>query len=305
MAVKATQTITVYKSVDVASLTLYFKTVNAGSSAPAKPTTATPSGWSTSEPTLDVSKDLYATLKTTYTDNNFYYSDPQKYSSYEAAKTAYNTAVAANTNANTALSRSVEKSDTAPADTNKLWLDLTSGMLKQYIVDGQGDGSWQVINDYSTAVGDLGQQLQNLNSDLADASNDLRELINSTKTTLDTNLEQTSTAFEMQFSAITERITGYVDDLQQHITKQNQYIRFELGTITLGDSESPYSLKIENDKIQIYYNNSNIISSWDRTTFKATSMHTNELTIKDSSWAYNFKFIPRANGSLSFRKVSE
>ena len=92
MAVKASQVITLYKSIDISSVTLYFKTVNAGSSAPAKPTTATPTGWSTSEPVLDLSKDLYATLKTTFTDNTFSYSDPQKYASYEAAKEAYNLA---------------------------------------------------------------------------------------------------------------------------------------------------------------------------------------------------------------------
>lgn len=97
MAVKALQTITLYKAIDVASLTLYFKTVNAGSAAPAKPTTATPTGWSTSEPTFNLSKDLYATLKTTYTDDTFMYSNPQKYSSYEAAKQAYNLADSANT----------------------------------------------------------------------------------------------------------------------------------------------------------------------------------------------------------------
>ena len=151
MAVKANQTITLYKSVDVSSLTLYFKTVNSGSSAPAKPTTATPSGWSTTEPALDTTKDLYATLKTTYTDNSFSYSDPQKYASYEAAKVAYNAASAASSAASAA--DKIIISDTEPGSTqrDKIWYDTTTSKFKKW---DSTNSTWNIIHSYTNEIDD-------------------------------------------------------------------------------------------------------------------------------------------------------
>lgn len=111
MAVKAVVTKTIYKSIDISSTRLYYKLVNAGSSAPSKPANNTThdqmiaAGWSTAEPTFDMSKDLYATMQSLYSDNSTTYSDVTKYSSYEAAKLAYNTANTASSNATTALNK--------------------------------------------------------------------------------------------------------------------------------------------------------------------------------------------------------
>lgn len=108
MAVKAVVTKTIYKSIDISSTRLYYKLVNAGSSAPSKPANNTThdqmiaAGWSTAEPTFNVSKDLYATMQSLYSDNSTTYSDVTKYSSYEAAKLAYNTATTAQQTANAA-----------------------------------------------------------------------------------------------------------------------------------------------------------------------------------------------------------
>jgi len=298
MAVKASQTITLFKSVDVSAVTLYFKTVNAGSAAPAKPTTATPTGWSTSEPTLDITKDLYATLKSTFTDSTFSYSDPQKYSSYEAAKTAYNTATAANTNANTALSRSVEKSETAPTDTNRIWLDLTTGLLKQYVVEQGGTGSWVVINDYSSDISGLAGDIAAWNTALTEQSENLRayadEITQTTKTAI---LDQTSSEINMQFTAKTETITQTLAGIQTKLQTQDSYIKFADGIITLGEADNEYTLKVDNDNITIYWNDQEI-SSWKQSTFRAA-----EVDIGPVTWGYKFAFVPNTDGSLSFRKV--
>lgn len=298
MAVKASQTITLFKSVDVSAVTLYFKTVNAGSAAPAKPTTATPSGWSTSEPTLDISKDLYATLKSTFTDSTFSYSDPQKYSSYEAAKTAYNTANAANTNANTALSRSVEKSETAPSDTNRIWLDLTTGLLKQYVVEQGGTGSWVVVNDYSSDISGLAEDISTWNKALSDQAGELKGYTDSVvQTTKSVIMDQTSEEINMQFTAKTKTITDTISGIQTKLETQDKYINFANGIITLGETGKEYTLKIDNDNITIYYNDA-AISSWKQDIFQAK-----EIDIGPYTWNYGFAFVPNTDGSLSFRKV--
>ena len=56
--------------------------------------------------------------------------------------------------------------------------------------------------------------------------------------------------------------------------------------------DSPYRLVIDNDEITIY-NGTNPISYWRKDEFTATKLNLG-----------NFAFIPRANGSLGFRKVN-
>ena len=57
--------------------------------APAKPTTNPPTGWSTTEPTYEISKVVYTVWLTEYSDNTFAYSDVSLMGSYVAATEAY------------------------------------------------------------------------------------------------------------------------------------------------------------------------------------------------------------------------
>ncbi|MDD4372217.1 MAG: hypothetical protein PHD56_14330, partial [Anaerostipes sp.] len=102
MAVKASATITIWNLVDINSTTWYYKLQSSTASAPSKPTLNTPTGWTKTEPTYTEgsTNTLYTTCKTTFSDDTFEYSDVSKSSSYEAAKTAYNKALAANNTAN-------------------------------------------------------------------------------------------------------------------------------------------------------------------------------------------------------------
>lgn len=99
MAVKATDQITLAVGVDVSSVDNYYKLQASSANPPTKPTTANPTGWSTTEPTYDgtTTNTLYICTKTTLTDNTFYWSAVSVSSSYEAAKQATNLANAANT----------------------------------------------------------------------------------------------------------------------------------------------------------------------------------------------------------------
>ena len=103
MAVKARDQVTVAVSVDVASVDNYYKLQASTATPPTRPTTASPSGWTTTEPTYDgtSTNTLYICQKTTLTDGTFYWSLVSKSTSYEAAKTAYNLANSANNTANT------------------------------------------------------------------------------------------------------------------------------------------------------------------------------------------------------------
>ena len=93
----ARNSITLHHVRDITSSTWYYRLQASTASPPAKPTTATPSGWSTTEPTYTEgsTNSLYTVQKTTFSDGTFEYSDVSLSSSYEAAKTAYNKSVQA------------------------------------------------------------------------------------------------------------------------------------------------------------------------------------------------------------------
>ena len=94
MAILARNSITVAWQTDITSVIWYYKLQASTASKPAKPTTVTPSGWSTTEPTYTEgsTNSLYICQKTTFSDGTFEYSDVSLSSSYEAAKLAYNKA---------------------------------------------------------------------------------------------------------------------------------------------------------------------------------------------------------------------
>lgn len=93
MAVKASTTITLTCYRDTQSVTRYYKLQPAGSSAPLKPETKPPSSdWTDSEPTCDISKELYFCDLTIFSNGEGEYSKVSKSTSYEAAKEAYNKA---------------------------------------------------------------------------------------------------------------------------------------------------------------------------------------------------------------------
>ena len=103
MAVKGSATVTLTQYRDIQSVTRYYKLRPAGSSAPLKPETKPPSSdWTDSEPTCDISKELYFCDLTIFSNGQWEYSKVSKSSSYEAAKEAYNKAQNASNTASAA-----------------------------------------------------------------------------------------------------------------------------------------------------------------------------------------------------------
>lgn len=98
MAIKASATITLSFMVDVKATYRYYKLQASTESAPSIPTSATPTGWTDTEPTYTEgsTNTLYFVDKTVFANDKFLYSAVSKSTSYEAAKAAYNKAVNAN-----------------------------------------------------------------------------------------------------------------------------------------------------------------------------------------------------------------
>ena len=98
MAVKASYSITIASINDVTSTSRYYLLQSSTLAAPSKPTANPPGGsWSTTEPTYteDSTNSLYFVDETIFSDGTWAYSAVSLSTSYEAAKAAYNKAVAA------------------------------------------------------------------------------------------------------------------------------------------------------------------------------------------------------------------
>lgn len=93
-----------------------------------------------------------------------------------------------------------------------------------------------------------------------------------------------------------------IDDNTQKILEWVNYIRFVDGNIELGKAENKFTLKIENDKIVIFYNGAPF-SYWIRDEFTVSRINIGNLD-ENGNLKNGFAFVPRSNGSLGFRKVA-
>ena len=107
-----------------------------------------------------------------------------------------------------------------------------------------------------------------------------------------TNFEQTNKSFEFQFNKLIKEITANQDGTNEKFNELKDYIRFEQGNIVLGKSGNPLTLTIQNDRI-----------SYKQNGVEIAYFSNNQLYVPTGIQIGKFAFIPRENGSLSFRKV--
>ena len=141
MAIKASATVTLSSIRDLQSCTRYYLLQSSTLSPPSKPTARPPGGsWVTTEPTYTAgsTNSLYFCDLNVFTDGDFAYSDVSLSSSYEAAKAAYNQALAAQATAEQALSNTEVIVGTQTAATGA-WTGVASFSSLQ---DGQQIVYW-------------------------------------------------------------------------------------------------------------------------------------------------------------------
>lgn len=195
-------------------------------------------------------------------------------------------------------------SSTPPENTEQLWLDLTDNKLKRYeeVETEEGiSGTWVVVNDYDDDITNTGDNLKALEEELRKELSTLGEQVEKLEESSSTKIDQTDESIEFQFKQTESRISELLDKITEHVTTQEQYIRFKEGTITLGVISNPYQLYLDNDDV-IMLKDGTEISRWHQDVFSAKifAMHDPVLTA-----GYSFQWVPRSNGSYSLRKVRE
>ena len=163
---------------------------------------------------------------------------------------------------------------------------ITSGTISTSRIEGYG----QLVSVVNSTNQKIEDGLSNVNSTL-----------NNYQQTTESKFEQTNNQFNTSLSVITETIDAKDNATNNRINEINNYIRYALennvGVVTIGTSDSPIKLKVKNDRISFEQNNIEVAYISNNTLYITDATFLNSLRIG------NFAFIPRANGSLGFKKV--
>lgn len=111
--------------------------------------------------------------------------------------------------------------------------------------------------------------------------------------TVNKSVEDTKNEFKGQISSV----NGRVDGLKQTTDNVNSYMSFDNDGLTLGKSDSAFKTKITNQEWSIQKNGAKVTYINDQTMYITDGQFTQSLKVG------TFGFVPRANGSLDFKKV--
>lgn len=177
------------------------------------------------------------------------------------------------------------------------------------------DSTWEVANDlqqdYDNKFDDANDSIIQLRKDMISSIEQEKNKIILTVSeeyykkgetdqlidALSTTFSQTKDSFEMQFNKFSQDLEDLNNGTNANFEEYRKYIRFEDGNIILGEIGNELTLKIEKDKVGFYQNN-NLIGYYGNSKFNIVD---GEVT--HSLMIGNFAFVPRANGSLDFKKV--
>lgn len=112
-----------------------------------------------------------------------------------------------------------------------------------------------------------------------------------------TLLTQTATAFNLQFTTITSRISALDSSVSEQLTTIRKYIQFVDGNILLGEDGNPLVLKITNSKISFIYNKVEIAY------FSSGRLYVDNLEALISLTLGAYAFIPDTAGGMALKYI--
>lgn len=111
------------------------------------------------------------------------------------------------------------------------------------------------------------------------------------------SINQSVTDAKNEMSGQIDSVNGRVDGLKQTTDNVNSYMSFDNDALTLGKSDSAFKTKITNQEWSIQKNGAKVTYINDQTMYITDGQFTQSLKVGA------FGFVPRANGSLDFKKV--
>ena len=114
---------------------------------------------------------------------------------------------------------------------------------------------------------------------------------------VNTEYEQTKDSFTFKFNQLLSELNASGTSTENKFNEINKYIRFDNGEIIIGIQGNPLILRMKNDRISFYENNSEVAYISNRKLYITDSEVINSLKLGQYAW------IPRDNGNLSLRKT--
>ncbi len=151
----------------------------------------------------------------------------------------------------------------------------------------------QLEQRLSTAITQTGESIKNEVAQQYYAKGDTDRLIAEASTIL----EQKYNSFEMFFNSFKQVVDNNQNLTNAEFATITKFIRFIDGNIFLGEEGNNQMLKIAKDRISFLQGNQEVAYISDSTLYIYDGVFLNSLRIG------NFAFVPRANGSLDFKKV--
>lgn len=160
----------------------------------------------------------------------------------------------------------VINSDTPPTNTNVIWCD-TSATPYKLLKYNTATGEWEIVNDYSE---DLNSMKESITTSYNAAIDLLTDSINTTveelKTTIsgnETNVETLKSQMEQtesSFTMMTSEIKEINDEMTGMATKEEiqKWARYSNGVLVLGESDSPFSVRLSTTELGFYENDNKI-----------------------------------------------
>ena len=135
------------------------------------------------------------------------------------------------------------------------------------------------------------------NSALEHYQKDVESRFTQTKKDFTWSINQSVTDAKNEMNGQIGSVNGRVDGLKETTDNVNNYMSFDNDGLTLGKSDSAFKTKITNQEWSIQKNGAKVTYINDQTMYITDGQFTQSLKIG------NFGFVPRANGSLDFKKI--
>lgn len=170
------------------------------------------------------------------------------------------------------------------------------------------DSSWEAVNEETikrqsaieTKANEITSKVSETyvsNSAFEHYQNTVSTQFTQTKKDFTWSINQSVNDAKNEMNGQINGVNGRVDGLKQTTDNVNNYMSFDNDGLALGKSDSAFKTKITNLEWSIQKNGAKVTYINDQTMYITDGQFTQSLKIG------NFGFVPRANGSLDFKKV--
>lgn len=170
------------------------------------------------------------------------------------------------------------------------------------------DSSWEAVNTerterqsaIETKANEITAKVSETyvsNSALNHYKEEVSTQFSQTKSDFTWSINQSVTDAKNEMNGQINSVNGRLDGLKQTTDNVNSYMSFDNDALTLGKSDSAFKTKITNQEWSIQKNGAKVTYINDQTMYITDGQFTQPLKVG------SFGFVPRANGSLDFKKV--